>query len=247
MFPEFVNSDVILTNAREVHGPVVAEQVMAMILALAKRLPAAMRFQQRHVWGQDHISRDRARVRDIAGATLGVVGLGSIGRNVARHASAMGMRVIAVREHPEKEKPAGVHEVFPATQLGALLAQSDYIALSPPVTPETTGMIGREQLAIMKPTACLINVGRGPLIDEAALIHALREHHIGGAALDVFDEEPLPADSPFWDLENLLITPHTAGVSEKMWDRHYDLFSENLRRYLSGQPLLGLVNKYLGY
>src|SRR5579884_1356206 len=107
MFPELVRSDVIVTNAREVHGPVVAEQVMAMMLALAKRLPTAVRFQQQHVWGQDQISRDRSRIRDIAGATLGLVGLGSIGRNVARHASALGMRVIAVREHPEREKPAG--------------------------------------------------------------------------------------------------------------------------------------------
>lgn len=247
MFPELVNSDVVITNAREVHGPVVAEQVIAMLLALAKQIPAAVRFQQQHIWGLDHISRDRSRVRDIAGATLGLVGLGSIGRNVARHASAMGMRVIAAREHPEKEKPAGVDEVFPTAKLIELLAQSDYVVLSTPVTPETTGMIGQEELAAMKPTACLINVGRGPLIQESALIEALRNCKIGGAALDVFDEEPLPSDSPFWDLENVLLTPHTAGVSEKMWERHYALFSENLHRYLAGKPLLGLVNKQLGY
>ena len=110
-----------------------------------------------------------------------------------------------------------------------------------------TGMIGGQQLAAMKSDACLINVGRGPLIDEPALIDALREHKIGGAALDVFDQEPLPADSPLWDLEHLLITPHTGGMSDKMWERHYALFSENLRRYLSGQPLLGLVDKRSGY
>lgn len=247
MFPELVKSDVMVTNAREVHGPVVAEQVMAMILALAKQIPAALRFQQQHVWGQDQISRDHSPRRDIAGATLGLVGLGSIGRNVARHASAMGMRVIAVREHPEKEKPTAVDEIFPTAKLNALLTQSDYVVLSAPVTPETTGMIGREQLAAMKVTACIINVGRGPLINEAALIEALRQRRIGGAALDVFDEEPLPGDSPFWDLENVLVTPHTAGISEKMWERHYALFSENLRRYLSGQPLLGVVDKLLGY
>jgi phosphoglycerate dehydrogenase-like enzyme len=115
------------------------------------------------------------------------------------------------------------------------------------VTPETTGIIGTEQLAAMKPHARLINVGRGPLIDEPALIDALRKGKIGGAALDVFDKEPLPADSPLWDLDNVLIMPHTGGISEKMWERHYDLFSENLHRYFAAQPLLGLVDKNNGY
>jgi phosphoglycerate dehydrogenase-like enzyme len=119
--------------------------------------------------------------------------------------------------------------------------------MSPPLTPATHGMIGREQLAQMKSTSYLINVGRGPLIDERALIAALRERKIAGAALDVFDNEPLPADSPLWELDNLLITPHTAGMDTRLWERHYALFSENLRRYFSGQPLLGLVNKQGGY
>src|SRR5438270_6924384 len=152
MFPELVNSDVIITNAREVHGPVVAEQVMAMILALAKQIPAAVRFQHRHVWGQEAISC-AARPREIAGATLGLIGLGSIGRNVAKHASALGMRVIAVREHPEKGTPHNVEEVLPASKLLDLIAQSDYVVLSTPVTAETTGMIGRPLLASMKAIA----------------------------------------------------------------------------------------------
>lgn len=246
MFPELVKSDVIITNARDVHGPVVAEQVIAMIFALAKQIPAAARFQQKHEWGQDAISKMPAP-REIAGKTVGLVGVGSIGRNVAKHAAALGMRVIAVREHPEKERPQHVDEVLPSSKLPELLRQSDYVVLSAPVTPQTTGIIGKEQLAAMKPHARLINVGRGPLIDEPALIDALREGKIGGAALDVFDKEPLPADSPLWDLENLLILPHTAGISEKMWERHYELFSENLRRYFAGQPLLGLVDKNSGY
>jgi D-2-hydroxyacid dehydrogenase (NADP+) len=247
MFPELVNSDVIITNARDVHGPVVAEQVIAMMFALAKRIPAAVRFQQKHLWGQDAFSRGRSHSRELASATLGLVGLGSIGRNVAKHASALGMRVIAVREHPDKEKPQYVDEVLPTSKLQELLTQSDYVVLSTPVTPETKGMIGAPQLAAMKPDAFLLNVGRGPLIDEAALVEILRQHKIGGAALDVFDQEPLPPESPLWDLEDLLITPHTAGISEKMWERHYVLFSDNLRRYLSGQPLLGLVDKRSGY
>jgi phosphoglycerate dehydrogenase-like enzyme len=246
MFPELVKSDVIVTNARDVHGLVVAEQVIAMIFALAKQIPVAVRFQQKHEWGQDAISRMTAP-REIVGATVGLVGLGSIGRNVAKHAAALGMRVIAVREHPEKERPQYVDEVLPSSKLPELLRQSDYVVLSAPVTPETTGMIGREQLAAMKPHARLINVGRGPLVDEPALIDALRGGKIGGAALDVFDKEPLPADSPLWDLDNLLILPHTAGISENMWERHYALFSENLRRYFARQPLLGLVDKNSGY
>lgn len=246
MFPELVNSDVIVTNARDVHGPAVAEQVIAMIYALAKQIPAAVRFQVKHEWGQDAISKMTAP-REIAGATVGLVGVGSIGRNVAKHAAALGMRVVAVREHPEKAKPEHVDEVWPSSQLLRLLSQSDYVVLSAPVTAETTGLIGKEQLAAMKPHSRLINVGRGPLIDEPALIDALRENKIGGVALDVFDKEPLPADSPLWDLDNLLILPHTAGISEKMWERHYALFSENVRRYFAGRPLLGLVDKNSGY
>lgn len=247
MFPELVNSDVILTNAREVHGPVVAEHVIALIFALAKKIPEAVRFQQKHVWGQAMVWGDRTRPREVAGATVGLVGLGSIGRNVAKHASHLGMRVIAVREHPENTRPDWVHEVFPSSRLDDMLARADYVVLAPPLTAATRGMIGREQLAKMKPEACLINVGRGPLVDEAALAEVLRNKKIGGAALDVFEKEPLGSGSPLWDLENLLITPHTAGMTDKLWERHYTLFSENLRRYLGGQPLVALVDKRSGY
>lgn len=247
MFPELVNSNVTLTNSSDVHGVVVAEQVMAMLFALARLVPEAVRFQQKHVWGQEGMWNSHPRPRELAGATLGLVGLGSIGRNLAQRASAIGMRVIAVRENPDKPKPPSVEEVFPTSKLPDLLAQSDYVVLSTPVTPQTTGMIGRKQLSAMKPEACLVNVGRGPLIVEPDLIEALRSEAIGGAALDVFDEEPLPSSSPLWDLDNLLIMPHTGGMSTGMWKRHYAYFSENLRRYLSGEPLLGLVDKQRGY
>jgi phosphoglycerate dehydrogenase-like enzyme len=247
MVPEVVNSDIILTNSSEVHGGVVAEHVLALVFALAKRLPQAARFQEKHVWGQEALWLGRPRPREIAGATLGLIGLGSIGRRVAKAASSLEMRVIAVREHVEKAIPEGVQQVFASAQLDELLSQSDYVVLATPVTPNTVGLINAARLAKMKPDACLINVGRGPLVDEAALVHALREQKIGGAALDVFEKEPLPADSPLWDLENLFITPHTAGITEKLWDRHYALISENLRRYLQGQPLLSVVNKKQGY
>ena len=247
MYPELINSDVILTNARDVHAPVVAEQVMAMMFAIARRIPESVRFQLKHVWAQGIFWDEGLSPTELGGATLGLVGLGSIGGNVASRASAMGMKVIAVREHAGRPKPEHVDEVLPTSQLDKLLSRSDYVVLSPPVTPATRGMIGRAQLAAMKKDGYLINVGRGPLVDEAALIEALREHRIAGAALDVFDQEPLPPDSPLWDLENLLILPHTGGMTNKMWARHYAVFAENLRRFLSHQPLLAVVDKKLGY
>ena len=247
LFPELVNSDIILTNGSEVHGAVVAEHALGLVFALAKRLPQAMRLQDKHVWGQESMWLGRPRPREIAGATLGLIGLGSIGREVAKSASRLKMRVIAVRQHPGKEIPEGVQQVFASTQLDELLSQSDYVVLATPVTPNTLGMINAARLARMKPDAYLINVGRGPLVDEAALAQALREEKIGGAALDVFEEEPLPADSPLWELENVLITPHTAGLTEKLWERHYATISENLRRYLKNEPLLWVVDKKQGY
>ena len=246
LFPEVVNSDVILTNAREVHGPVVAEHVMALIFALAKRIPQSVRFQQKHIWGQEILWEQHAAPAEIAGATLGLVGLGSIGRNVAKRASALGMHVICVREHVG-DKPECVDEVLPSSKLNDLLMRAEYVVLAVPTTAATRGMIGREQLSHMKPESYLINVGRGPLIDEAALIEVLRQRKIAGAALDVFEKEPLPADSPFWDLEDVLITPHTAGMTTKLWERHYSLFSENLHRFFKGETLLAVVDKKRGY
>jgi len=247
MFPELIKSDVILTNAREVHGPVVAEHVIAIIFALAKNIPEAVRLQGKHMWGQESIWRSQSRPRELAGATLGLVGLGSIGGEVAKRAAALAMRVLAVRENPTKEVPEGVTHVYAPAHLPTLLEKSDYVVLAAPLTPSTRQLINAERLSQMKSHACLINVGRGPLIDEIALAAALRNHQIGGAALDVFEQEPLPSESPLWDLENLLITPHTAGLTEKLWDRHYELFTENLRRYLAKQPLLAVVDKEKGY
>jgi phosphoglycerate dehydrogenase-like enzyme len=247
LFPELVGRDIIITNGRDVHGPVVAEHVIAMILALAKKLPQASHFQHRRAWGQEELWNSRPHPREVAGATLGLVGLGTIGRSAARHASGLGMRVIAMREHPEKASPEGVEQVFASSQLDALLAQSDYVVLAAPVTSATHNLIDAAGLAKMKPDACLINVGRGQLVDEAALVQALRDNKIGGAALDVFVEEPLPSSSPLWDFENVLITPHTAGLTEKQWERQYAVVAENLRRYLNHQPLLAIVDQQKGY
>ena len=247
LFPEFVNSDILLTNSTEVHGPVVAEHVMALVLALAKKIPQAVRMQEQHVWGKGAMWSDGPRPREIAGATLGLIGVGSIGRRVAKMASAMGMRVVAIREHLEQGPPEGVETVFALPDLPKLLALADFVVMAAPLVPATQGLMNAQRFALMKSDAFLINVGRGLQVEEAALADALRTRRIAGAALDVFEHEPLPLDSPLWDLDQLLITPHTAGLTERLWDRHYDLFSDNLRRYLAHQPLRSLVDKHKGY
>ena len=246
IFPELVESDIVLTNAREVHGPVVAEHVIAQIFALAKKIPDAIRLQDKQEWGQQRMWDELPRVREVAGATVGLIGLGSIGRAVAKSAKALGMRVVAVREHPEKGSE-GADVVLGPAEIDDLFRQADYVVLAAPVTDNTMAIANAERLALMKPDACLINVGRGQLVDENALVSTLREKKIGGAALDVFPKEPLAAESPLWDVPGLLITPHTAALTDKLWERHYALFSENLRRYLNGQELLGVVDKGKGY
>ncbi|HWG51380.1 MAG TPA: D-2-hydroxyacid dehydrogenase [Candidatus Acidoferrales bacterium] len=246
MYPDLINSDVILTNSSGVHGPVVAEHAIAVILALAKRLPQAMHYQTRKIWAQELLWNEHPRPREVAGATVLVAGMGGIGSEFAVRAKALGMKVIAIRENPAKGAgPAD--EVYGAEKIDELLPQADFVLLCTPVTPATTAIINRERLNKMKFGAYLINVARGPLVDEAALIEALQEQRIAGAALDVFVEEPLPAESPFWSLDNVLITPHTAAVTEKLWERHYELIVENMRRFLAGKPLLNEVDKRRGY
>lgn len=246
MYPEFLASPVVLTNGRSVFAAAVAEHVIAMIFAMARQIPSCVRFQIQNTWGQQPLWESKPGVRDVAGATLGMVGLGAIGSEVVRRAAALGMNVVAVREHPEKSAE-GVSTVYGSRDLSKLLGQSDFVVLAAPVTPSTKHLIGAPELAQMKPTAYLINVGRGVLIDETALAEALRAKRLAGAGLDVFEEEPLPPSSPLWALENLLITPHCGGFVENLWQRHVAVISENLRRYLAGEPLLGLVDKLQGY
>jgi phosphoglycerate dehydrogenase-like enzyme len=247
MFPELVASDVVVTNSRDVHGPVVAEQTLALMFAVARKIPAAVRFQQRHVWGQERMWLEGRMPGELQGATLGLVGLGSIGREIAKRAAALGMRVLAVREHPERGAAEGVATVYGPSQLGELLAASDYVVLAAPVTPSTHCLMDAARLAQMRPTACLVNVGRGVLVDEAALADALRQKKIAAAALDVLEKEPLPPDSPLWDMDNVLVTPHTGSVTPRLWERQYALISENVGRFLAGEPLLGVVDKHKGY
>jgi D-2-hydroxyacid dehydrogenase (NADP+) len=255
IIPEIVNSDIVLTNASAVHGPVVAEHIMAMVLAWAKRIPSLVRYQAEHMWAQQRLWNEHPRPREIAGGMLGLVGLGSIGSEAARRAMALGMRVIAVREHPEKGADflAGQAAAEASIQvlgtggLNELLAKSDYVAIAAPLRSSTRALIDADKLSRMKPDAYLINVSRGALVDEGALVDALRQNRIGGAALDVFEQEPLPPESPLWDMPNVLITPHSAALTERLWERHYAMISDNLGRFMAGKPLQGVVDKIRGY
>ena len=246
MTPELQASDIIVTNARAVHGPVVAEHAMALVFALAKRLPEAAKFQAQCHWAQQEICETGPRPRELKDATMVIVGFGSIGTSLARFAKALGMRVVAVRDHPEKESnPADAMYGF--ADLNRALGEGDFVVLTAPVTAKTRKMMDADRFNHLKSDAYLVNVGRGALIDEDALQHALCAKSLAGAALDVTAEEPLPPGSPLWTMENVFITPHTAGYAEKMWERHYVAYTENLRRYLAGEPLLWTVDKNAGY
>jgi D-2-hydroxyacid dehydrogenase (NADP+) len=246
MFPEVVGSSVLVTNSTGVHGPVVAEHAIAVLLALAKRLPQAMRYQAKKKWSQEQLWQERPRPREVDGATVAVIGMGVIGSEFTRRAKALGMKVLAVRENPGKGA-GGADEVFGPGQIDDVVPRADYVLLCTPVTPATTHIMNRARLKEMKPDAYLINVARGTLVDEPDLLEALKGRTIAGAALDVFEEEPLSEQSPFWELDNVLITPHTAAVTERLWERHFHLIVENLNRFLAGRPLLYEVDKKRGY
>ena len=244
LYSELISSDIHVTNAGRVHGPVVAEHAMAMALALAKRLPSAVRYQDRRKWAMQTIWSERPR--EMRGATLVVVGLGSIGAEVAAMAAALKMHVVGVREHPERG-PDGAHEVVGYDGLDGALSQADFVVLAAPLTLRTRHVIDARRLKMFKKTAFLVNASRGALVDEAALIAALKDGSIAGAALDVFEEEPLSRWSRLWKMPQVLITPHTAFLTENVWHRHYEVFTANLRRYLAGQPLEDVVDKARGY
>lgn len=246
LYPELISSEIALTNAGSVHGPVVAEHAIAMVLALAKRLPTAVRYQERRKWAMEAIWNEQPRPREVRRATLVVIGLGSIGAEVAQMAAALKMHVIGVREHPERGA-AGAHEAMGYEALDNAIGHADFAVLAAPLTPRTRHLIDARRLQLFKPGAFLINVSRGALVEEAALVKALREHKIAGAALDVFEEEPLSRWSPLWKMPQVLITPHTAFLTENVWHGHYEVFTANLKRYMAGQPIEAVVDKARGY
>jgi phosphoglycerate dehydrogenase-like enzyme len=243
---ELAASPIVLTSARGVRARAIAEHVMLMALALARQLPLVMRRQSERTWALDEIET-AGTIRTLHGRQMGIVGLGSIGGEVARLAAGFGMRVVATRRNADRPRPDGVVEVLPAARLTDLVSSSDVIVLSAALTGETRRLVDRDVLAHVKRGAWLINIGRGQLVDDDALIEALRDGRLGGAALDVFRREPLPADSPYWDLPNLIVTPHLSGAMEDYWTPLVALFAENLRRFEKGQPLMNVVDKVAGY
>ncbi|OLC12039.1 MAG: hypothetical protein AUH44_01110 [Chloroflexi bacterium 13_1_40CM_68_15] len=234
----FQERGIVLTNNSGSYDVQIAEHVMMFLFAASRRLQLYRDRQLRREW-KDH---DHQELRD---ATLVVYGMGSIGAEVARLACAVGMRVVGVRRRPAPQP--GVSRVVASEQLADVAGEADYLAVTAPLTPATRGAVSREVIARMKPSAWIVNIGRGAIVDEAALVEALREQRIAGAALDVFTKEPLPADSPLWTLENVILTPHTSGDSPRVGDRTLALFAENLRRYKAGEPLLNRVDLALGY
>jgi len=229
---------VAVANARGIHEPEMSEFVLGLVLALAKRIPRAVRQQAAREWAM-------FGVRTLAGRTLGVLGLGAIGHAVARRGKALGMRVVGTRRTPEPLPD--VDSVYPPEETGRVLAESDVVVVVLPHTDETRGLLGAEALARMRPRAHLVNVARGGIVDEDALDHALREGRLGAAAFDVFEDEPLPPSSPLWDAPNLLVTPHVAGVSRDYMARVAELFFDNVRRLERGWPLRNVVDRARGY
>lgn len=244
LFPDLVASPVVMTNARGVSGDTIAEHVLAVTLAMFRRLPHAFRSQAAREWAQNAISLEGNR--QIAGSRALIVGLGAIGTAVARRLTLLGAQVVALRKRLH-EAVDGVGEVASIDRLHEFLPTADVVVIAAPHTHETRNIIGRAELALMKRDALLVNVSRGQLVDEAALIDALRRESIGGAALDVFVDEPLPPESAFWSLPNVLITPHTSGFRPDHWDVSIALFAENLRRFERGDQLLNAVDKDAGY
>jgi phosphoglycerate dehydrogenase-like enzyme len=238
LFPELAGGDVVLTSSRHIFDRAMAEYSIGLMLALAKGFKTTFGRQDAHQW-------EYRETDSLFGKTLVVVGVGPIARETARLAKAFGMRLIAVGRTARDDSDFG--PILASSELSKVLPEADYLLVVAPRTPQTEGLIGRDAIALLKPSARVINVGRGATVDQKALRKALEEGRIAGAALDVFDIEPLPKDDPMWDTPGLLISPHIAG-DHVGWRRDAaDLFTDNLRRWMAGEPLLNVVDKALGY
>lgn len=239
MFPGLVDSDTVVTNSRGVFDEPIAEYVLGLVLAFAKDLHTTVRLQGQRRWRHRETER-------ITGARALVVGTGPIGRAIGRRLSAAGLVVSgAGRTARDADPDLGV--VHPMERLGEALAGADYVVLAAPLTPQTRGMIDAAALERMRPSARLVNVGRGGLVAEGDLVEALRAGRIAGAALDVFEDEPLPESSPLWDMPGVIVSPHMSGDVVGWRDELVRLFADNLGRYVSGRPLRNVVDKRLGY
>ena len=237
-----------LTNASGVHGPNIAEHVLGFMLMFTRELHLHLRAQVEGVWGRA-ANFPRRGANELAGQTLGIVGLGRIGEALTARAKGCEMRVVATKRDPKARYEASIvpDALYPPEELPQLLAESDHVCIALPYTAETHYLFNASMIAHMKPTAYLYNIGRGRIVDEHALIDALRENRIAGAGLDVFETEPLPAESPLWKMENVILTPHVSGATPYYFTRFAALFTANLRRYRSNQPLQNLYDPERGY
>ena len=247
LFPELVKSPVVVTNGRGLYAVPMAEHLLAMMLALVRKISRARDYQREKRWGQDEIWRETPTIDELPGKTFGIVGFGSIGRELAIRSNAMGMRVLALRRQPDDVVFEGVGEIRGPESLAWLVSQCDFVADCLPETERTRSLFDKTVFSQMKPGAYFLNVGRGKTVDEPALIQALESGHLAGAGLDVTAEEPLPEDSPLYRIPSVVLTPHISGGSARFWDRASDLFTENLSRYFERKPLLNLVDKQEGY
>ncbi len=243
-YPEAAEMDFVLTSASGVHAIPISEHIFALLLAFARMIDQSVRCQTRGEWMPDE--QKKKNVFELAGKTMVLIGVGAIGERTARVATAFGMRVLGVRRNPDRGA-AGVEAMFGPDRLLDVLPEADFVVITVPLTEETRGMIGERELRAMKPTAYLVNIGRGGTVDESALVRALEEGWIAGAGLDVFETEPLPEDSPLWRMENVIVTAHYAGFNPHYDERAMAIFLDNLRRYRAGEPLRNVVDKKLGY
>jgi phosphoglycerate dehydrogenase-like enzyme len=244
MFPELLASHVVITSARGIRARSIAEHVIGVTIALARRLPVALRAQAAHRWAQDELEGPGSGIRLVNGSRMAIVGFGSIGSAVAALAAPLGMRISAIRRRVAGAID-GVDEVLPPERLDEVLAKSDVIVLALPHTPDTKQIIGRRELDRIKRGALLVNIARGKLVDDAAVVDALKDGRLGGAALDVFTREPLDPASPYWDLPNVIVTPHNSVASAGSDARVNALFLDNLQRWADNRPLINEVKKPL--
>jgi phosphoglycerate dehydrogenase-like enzyme len=242
LFPELVESDVIITNASGVHGIPIAEHTFALILAWTRGLLTAFEGKKNKMWLHNEV-----KIKEVHNKTIGIIGYGHIGQEIARVARGFNMKVIAVRRDVSKKVDIEPDKLFGIDKLNELLKNSDIVVITTPLTKETYHLIGEKELRLMKPTSFLVNIARGKVVDEIAIIKALKEGWIAGAGLDVFETEPLPEEGELWDLDNVIITPHIAGLNPYYTDRLLEIFAKNLMAFPDLQQMVNVVDKNLGY
>ena len=246
MYPELRDSGILVTNPRGIFSVPMAEHTIGLLVAMARNFPDSVRFQDKSTWGQQQMWDMPQQLTELNGKILLIVGFGSIGHELAKRAKAFDMRVWGVTRSGKGDASLA-ERIVPASQLQTVLPEADYVVIATPETAETKQLIGEKEVSSMKRGSRLINVGRGSLLDEAALIAALQTGQLGGAALDVTATEPLPADSPLWKTPNLFITPHTSAVSDRLWERETEMLLDLLERWFGGREMTNIADLTRGY